>query len=54
LEALPAPNDKAIQAVLERESDPKLKSASPADFVDASFFRDIEKSGMIEQLYRKK
>jgi ABC-type nitrate/sulfonate/bicarbonate transport system substrate-binding protein len=53
MEALPAPNDKAIQAVLERESDPKLKSASPADFVDASFFRDIEKSGMIEQLYRK-
>src|SRR5918992_2128375 len=42
LEALPAPNDKAIQAVLERESDPKLKSSSPADFVDASFFRDIE------------
>jgi hypothetical protein len=54
LEALPAPNDKAIQAVLERESDPKLKSASPADFLHASFFRDIEKSGMIEQLYRKK
>ena len=53
LEALPAPNDKAIQAVLERESDPKLRSSSPADFVDASFFRDIEKSGMIAQLYRK-
>jgi ABC-type nitrate/sulfonate/bicarbonate transport system substrate-binding protein len=54
LEALPAPNDRAIQAVLERESDPKLKGASPADFVDASFLRDIEKSGMIDQLYRKK
>jgi sulfonate transport system substrate-binding protein len=53
LEALPAPNDKAIRAVLERESDPKLKGALPADFVDASFFRDIEKSGMIEQLYRR-
>jgi len=53
LEPLPAPNDKALQAVLERENDPKLKSSSPADFVDASFFREIEKSGMIEQLYRK-
>lgn len=53
LEALPAPNDKAIQAVLDRENDPKLKTMSPADFVDASFFRDIEKSGLMEQLYRK-
>jgi ABC-type nitrate/sulfonate/bicarbonate transport system substrate-binding protein len=53
LEALPAPNDKAIQAVLERESDPKVKNSAPADFVDASFFKEIEKSGMIDQLYRK-
>jgi len=53
LEALPAPNDKAIQAVLERESDPKVKNSAPADFVDASFLKEIEKSGMIEQLYRK-
>jgi NitT/TauT family transport system substrate-binding protein len=53
LEALPAPNDKAVQAVLDRESEPKVKTLSTADFVDASFFREIEKSGMIEQLYRR-
>lgn len=53
LERLPAPNDRALQAVLDRENDAKLKSMSPADFVDASFFRDIERSGLIEQLYRK-
>ena len=53
LERLPGPNDKALQAVLDRENDPKLKTMSAADFVDASFFRDIEKSGLIEQLYRK-
>jgi len=53
LERSPAPNDKALQAVLDRETDAKLKTMSPADFVDASFFREIEKSGMIEQLYRK-
>jgi ABC-type nitrate/sulfonate/bicarbonate transport system substrate-binding protein len=53
LERLPAPNDKALQAVLERETDPKTKNFAPADFVDASFFREIEKSGLIEQLYRK-
>ena len=53
LERLPAPNDKALQAVLDRETDAKLKTLSPADFVDASFFREIEKSGFVEQLYRK-
>jgi NitT/TauT family transport system substrate-binding protein len=53
MEALPAPNDKALQAVLDRETDPKVKSFSTGDFVDASFFKEIEKSGMIEQLYRK-
>ena len=53
MEVLPAPNEKALQAVLDRETDPKVKSLSTADFVDASFFREIEKSGMIEQLYRR-
>jgi NitT/TauT family transport system substrate-binding protein len=53
LERSPAPNEKALQAVLERETDPKTKNFGPADFVDASFFKEIEKSGMIEQLYRK-
>lgn len=54
LEALPAPNEKAIQAVLDRETDPKIKSIPVADVIDGSFFRDIEKSGLIEQLYKGK
>jgi ABC-type nitrate/sulfonate/bicarbonate transport system substrate-binding protein len=53
IEPLPAPNERALQAVLERESDAKAKGSSPADYVDASFFREIEKSGLIEKLYRK-
>ena len=53
METLPAPNDKALQAVLDREGDPKVKSLSVADYVDASFFREIEKSGLVEKLYRK-
>ena len=53
LEPLPVPNEKAIQAVLDRESDPKIKGSAVAEYVDASFFRDIEKSGLIEKLYRK-
>jgi len=53
MERLPAPNDAALQAVLERETDAKAKSMAVGDFVDASFFREIEKSGLVEQLYRK-
>ena len=53
LEALPAPNEKALQAVLDRESDPKVKTLALAEFIDASFFKEIERSGLIEQLYRK-
>ena len=53
MEPLPAPNDKALQAVLDRDIDPKVKSLTTADFIDASFFREIEKSGMVEKLYRK-
>jgi NitT/TauT family transport system substrate-binding protein len=53
LERLPGPNEKALAAVLEREPDPKVKSFAIADFIDGSFFREIEKSGHVEQLYRK-
>jgi NitT/TauT family transport system substrate-binding protein len=53
LERSPAPNDKALQAVLDRETDPKVKNLAIADFVDGSFFKEIEKSGFVEQLYRK-
>jgi hypothetical protein len=53
MERLPGPNDKSLQAVLDRETDPKTKSFAVADFVDGSFFRDIEKSGLLDQLYRK-
>ena len=54
LEALPAPNEKAIQAVIDRETDSKIRSTSVADVIDASFFKDIENSGLIEQLYKGK
>ena len=53
MERVPGPNEKALAAVLDRETDPKVKGFAIADFIDGSFFRDIEKSGYIEQLYRK-
>ena len=53
MEPLPSPNDKALQAVLDREPDPKIKTLALTEFTDASFFKEIERSGLIEQLYRK-
>ncbi len=52
-EPFPVPSDKALQAILDRESDPKAKNFKPADFVDLSFLKEIEKSGLMESLYRK-
>jgi len=52
-EELPLPSERGLQAVLERESDPKAKNFKPADFVDLSFLREIEQGGLIEKLYRK-
>src|SRR5262245_30934075 len=50
---LPVPSDEAIQGELDRESDPKAKSMKPADFMDLSFLREIEKSGFLTELYGK-
>jgi ABC-type nitrate/sulfonate/bicarbonate transport system substrate-binding protein len=52
-EDLPVPREKAFQAVLDNESDPKAKSFRPADFVDLSFLNEIERSGQVEKIYKK-
>lgn|SRR3989338_1275120 len=46
---LPLPSEEAIQAVLDREADPKAKSFKPRDFMDLSFLREIEQSGFIKE-----
>jgi NitT/TauT family transport system substrate-binding protein len=53
IDALPAPTDESIQGELDRETDPKAKSFKPADFMDLSFLREIEKSGFLTELYGK-
>jgi len=50
-EEVPVPNEKGLQAMLDRESDPKAKSFKPADFVDLSFLKEIDRSGLVEKLY---
>jgi NitT/TauT family transport system substrate-binding protein len=52
MDALPIPTDEAIQGELDRETDPKAKSFKPADFMDLSFLREIEKSGFLAELYK--
>jgi NitT/TauT family transport system substrate-binding protein len=52
-EDLPVPREKAFQAVLDSESDPKAKNFKPADFVDLSFLNDIERSGQVEKIYKR-
>ena len=50
-EEVPVPNEKGLQAMLDRESDPKAKSFRPADFVDLSFLKEIDRGGLVEKLY---
>jgi NitT/TauT family transport system substrate-binding protein len=52
-EDLPVPAEKGLQAVLDRESDPKAKTFKPASFIDLSFLKEIDRSGLVEKLYRK-
>jgi len=53
IDALPIPTDESIQGELDHETDPKAKSFKPADFMDLSFLREIEKSGFLAELYGK-
>ena len=52
-EDLPVPAEKGLQAVLDRESDPKAKTLRPASFVDLSFLKEIARGDLVEKLYRK-
>jgi NitT/TauT family transport system substrate-binding protein len=51
IDPLPIPSDEALQGELDRETDPKAKTFKPADFMDMSMLREIEKSGFLAQLY---
>jgi hypothetical protein len=36
------------------ERDPRAKSAKPEQFVDMNFIRDLDQSGYIDGLYKRK
>ncbi|HZD40904.1 MAG TPA: ABC transporter substrate-binding protein, partial [Terriglobales bacterium] len=53
MEDFPVPTEKGIEAVLNRESDPKAKTFKPSFFVDLSFLRELDRSGLVDKIYRR-
>jgi ABC-type nitrate/sulfonate/bicarbonate transport system substrate-binding protein len=51
-----APSLEGLKTVLEdiSERDPRAKAAKPEQFVDATFIRELDQSGYIDGLYKKK
>jgi NitT/TauT family transport system substrate-binding protein len=52
IDPLPIPSEEALQGELDRETDPKAKTFKPADFMDMTLLREIEKSGFLAELYK--
>jgi NitT/TauT family transport system substrate-binding protein len=52
-EDFPVPTEKGLQAVLERETDPKAKTLKPESFIDLSFLKEIDRAGLVEKMYRR-
>ena len=50
------PSLEGLKTVIEdiAERDPRAKSAKPEQFVDMSFIRELDQSGFIDALYKKK
>jgi hypothetical protein len=47
---------EGIKAILEplAEKDSKAKAAKPEDFVEMSFVKDLDQSGYVDSLYKRK
>jgi hypothetical protein len=50
------PSLEGLKTVLDElaERDPRAKTAKPEQFVDMSFIRELDQSGYIDSLYKKK
>jgi NitT/TauT family transport system substrate-binding protein len=49
---LPVPSEEAIQGLMDREFGAQTSAMKPSDFTDLSLLRDIERSGLVTQLYQ--
>jgi hypothetical protein len=52
-EDFPVPAEKGLQAVLDRESDPKAKTLKPESFVDLSILKELDRAGLVEKIYKR-
>jgi len=50
------PTLEGIKNILEplAQTDPKAKAAKPEDFVDMRFIKELDESGFIDELYKRK
>lgn len=50
------PSVEGLKTVLDEiaDRDPRAKTAKPEQFIDASFIRELDQSGFIDSLYKKK
>jgi hypothetical protein len=50
------PSIEGLKTVIEdiAERDPRAKNAKPEQFVDNTFIRELDQSGFIDGLYKKK
>ncbi|MBI2347256.1 MAG: hypothetical protein HYV05_01240 [Deltaproteobacteria bacterium] len=50
------PSLKGLQTVLDEIAgrDPRAKTAKPEQFVDFSFIKELDQSGYLDSLYKKK
>ena len=51
---LPVVREEAIQAVLDRDPDPKARNLKPKDVIDMSFLRELDEKGFVTALYQKR
>jgi hypothetical protein len=49
---VPYPSEEGVQMAMERDLENVSPDLKPSDFYDASFLREIEQSGFIQELYK--
>jgi NitT/TauT family transport system substrate-binding protein len=53
MQRFPMPSDESVMAMVERETDPQTAAQfKPTDFYDPTFLREVERSGLLQQLYK--
>jgi hypothetical protein len=51
---IPHPSPESLKTVLDQmaESDPRVASLKPEQFIDGRFFAELEKEGFIQKLWK--